>query len=134
MSSTISMPGLESAMLARSRVERSELELELLSSLMTPWYFRIFSLFDLSTGVGGLWQNSATSPEHTPDSRSMQSVDLEVEQETSASSGLVRDIPVESGVFLTSQSDLRNTNIKLEPREKLIVYGNGNKKEKKAEK
>ena len=114
------MPGLESAMVARSRVERSELELELLSSLMTPWYFRIFSLFDLGVGV-----ESPTSPEHNPDSRSMQSVDLEVEQETSASSGLVRDIPVESGVFLTSQSDLRTTNIKREPREKLIVVGNG---------
>ena len=86
-----------------SRVERSELELELLSSLMTPWYFRIFSLFDLGVGV----ESPPTSPEHNPDSRSMQSVDLEVEQETSASSGVVRDIPVDSGVFLTSQSDLR---------------------------
>ena len=102
MSRTISMPGLVSAMLARSRVERSELELELLSSLITPWYFRIFSLLDLRAELGGL-----RSPEHTPDSRSRQSVDLEVELQTSASSGVVRDIPVSSGVFLTSQSDLR---------------------------
>ena len=74
------MPGLVSAMLARSRVERSELELELLSSLITPWYFRIFSLLDLRAELGGL-----RSPEHTPDSRSRQSVDLEVELQTSAS-------------------------------------------------
>ena len=98
-------------------------------------------MFDLSAGVGGLGQRSPASPEHTPDSRSMQSVDLEVdlevELETSASL-VVRDIPaVSSGVFLTSQSDLRTqilnrrqqrnklfTEIKRESREMIYNYDN----------